>query len=98
MALPARFQYVAQQEHAGELEAVLQILIRPDSGILLVWAKERRQPQEPVAPGFARATGHRTTGFRRDVDQIGGFTGRSAAFEIEPETELTKHGEFEARS
>jgi hypothetical protein len=29
MALPARFQHVAQQEHPGKAKTVLQVLVRP---------------------------------------------------------------------
>ena len=30
--LPARLQHVAQQEHAGKLKAVLEVLVRPAIG------------------------------------------------------------------
>ena len=53
MALPARLQHMAQQEQAGQPKTVLQVLVRPAVRAALAFAQERRQPQQPVAPGLA---------------------------------------------
>ena len=45
VALPARFQHVAQQEQSRELKAVLQVLVRLAVRPALALAQERRQPQ-----------------------------------------------------
>src|SRR6266436_9453509 len=59
MTLPTRFQHVTQQEPAGELKAVLQILLRPAivevSASVFPLPQERRQPQQFIAPGFTEA-------------------------------------------
>src|SRR6476661_4539562 len=64
MALPARFQHMAQQEQSREPKTVVQVLIRPAVRAALVLAQERRQPQQPVSPGIARGPRHRAAGFR----------------------------------
>ena len=53
MALAARLQHMAQQEQAGEHKTVLQVLVLPAVGPAAALAQERRQPQQPVAPGIA---------------------------------------------
>ena len=96
MALAARLQHVTQQEQAGQPKAVLQILIGPAVLAALAFAQKCRQPQQPVAPGFAGPSRYRAAGFRRDIDQIGGLAGRRAVFQIEPETEFGQHRQFES--
>src|ERR1700756_404358 len=95
MALPARFQHMAEQEQAGELEAVLRVLIRPAGLSLLALTQEWREAKQPVAPGLAGRARHRTAGFRRDIDEIGGLAGRGAVFQVEAEAELTEHRKLE---
>src|ERR1700730_15880934 len=100
MALPARFQHVAQQEQPGELETVLKVLFRPAvAGTLAsssALAQEARQAQQPVTPGLAGGTRYRAAGFRRDIGEVGGLPGRGAVFEIKPEAELGEHRQLKA--
>ena len=67
MALPARLQHVAQQEQPGQPKTVLQVLVGPAVRAALAFAQERRQPQQPVAPGLAgrAATPRRRISARR---------------------------------
>src|SRR5215472_2843471 len=53
MALPARFEHMAQQKQAGELKTVEQVLIRPCVAAHVLTQKWR-QPQQAVAPMLAR--------------------------------------------
>src|SRR6266404_6173706 len=92
MALPARLQYVSQQKQTGEAKAVLKVRIGPTAFAL---SQKLRQPKQPVAPGVAGLPRHRAAGFRRHVNQIGGFAGRGAAFQVEPEAEVRKHRQLE---
>src|SRR3981189_127477 len=95
MALPARLQYVAQQEQSRELKAGLQAPVRPAVQATFALAQELWQPQQPVAPGIAGLPRHRAAGFRRDIDQVGGRAGRRAVLQIKPKPEFGQHRQFE---
>ena len=86
---------MAQQEQSRELKTILQILVGPAVRAAPALAQERRQPQQPVAPGFSGPPRHRAAGFRRDINQLSGLAGRGAGFQIEPEAELGQHGQLE---
>ena len=43
VALPARFQYMAQQEQSGQRKAVMEILVRPAIRAARAMLQERRQ-------------------------------------------------------
>src|SRR5687767_5707181 len=88
MALPARFQHVAEQEHAGQAKTVLQVLVRPAVLAALALAQKGRQPQQPVAVRFARPPRHRAAGLWRDVDQVRGLAGGGAVFQIQAEAKF----------
>src|SRR6266478_7544970 len=95
MALAARLQHVAQQEQSRELNTILQVLVGPTVHPALALAQERRQPQQPVAPGFSGLPRYRAAGFRRYINELGSLAGCGAAFQIKAEAEFSQHGELE---
>jgi len=79
MALPARFEHMAQQKPAGQPKSVLQILRRPAVRTGLADPQEGRQPKQPVVP---RLTGRLATGATSDLVYVspksGGAVSRTA--------------------
>ncbi len=61
----------------------------------MLFTQKCRKRQHAVGIGSAGCTAHRPARFRRNIDEIGPQTGRSAFGKIEPETEVVQYSQFE---